>query len=200
MGTHVNYEGAIRITPMLDKAQMKRFNDFFDIRHMRRDVEALNTLYSTLEGRKSVTLMGDGNFGPEGIFFLPKETGDVEYQTEPAQVEGLNIPRDCSTTPAGCPSLYCGLVIVPSEDEGCSYLGWDQSPEAAELAEWIRLVAERLVPLGYHLDGEMFGNIGDGCEFRTIMVKDAEIDEEELVPPATYDFEFHDARSRAGMD
>lgn len=74
---------------MVEVNLAERLNRYFDIRHMKRDVVKLKALYPTLEERKAVTLMADGDFGPDGAFFMPTTTTDIDIHSDNAGVEGL---------------------------------------------------------------------------------------------------------------
>ena len=76
MGTHTDFTGAIRITPCVAEPLATKLQEFMDIRHMRRNVEQLHKLFPDPEERKELSLFGDGDFGEEGAFFLPRETKD----------------------------------------------------------------------------------------------------------------------------
>lgn len=71
MGTNTDFTGAIRITPCVEEPLATRLKQFMDIRHMKRNVKTLHTLFPDLEDRKPMSLFGDGDFGEEGAFFIP---------------------------------------------------------------------------------------------------------------------------------
>lgn len=66
MGTNTDFTGAIRITPCVEEPLATRLKQFMDIRHMKRNVKTLHTLFPDLEDRKPMSLFGDGDFGEEG--------------------------------------------------------------------------------------------------------------------------------------
>lgn len=192
MSTAIEYIGAIRITPMVEVNLAERLNRYFDIRHMKRDVVKLKALYPTLEERKAVTLMADGDFGPDGSFFMPTTTMDIDIHSDNAGVEGLIDRIGCSTAPKGCPGLYCALKLVAASDGTCSYLGWTED-EFEDIPEWIALIASLLVPAGYHLDGKMFAIFDDSNRFEQITVEDMDVRRAAWRPDTTYDEEFQQA-------
>ena len=63
MGYNTDFSGAIRITPRIAEPLAERLEQWMKLRHMRRDVSALETLYATEEERKAHTLFGDGIIG-----------------------------------------------------------------------------------------------------------------------------------------
>lgn len=49
MGTNTDFTGAIRITPCVEEPLATRLKQFMDIRHMKRNVKTLHTLFPDLE-------------------------------------------------------------------------------------------------------------------------------------------------------
>lgn len=197
MGTHTDFWGAIRIQPRLDPGLAERLEDFFSIRHMRRDVCSLEESYPTAEDRKPRSLLGDGNFGPEGEFFLPTEMRDLSIKVEEdgkAFVEGICDHMDLNVPPKGCPSLYCDLDLVQPPEDNCTYLVWNEEEKPYYITEWIELIAKLLVPLGYKLDGQIFACVEGGLSFYTIKVEDDCVASEEFKIPCTYGDEVLEAR------
>jgi len=194
MSSHIGYIGAIRIKPMVEEGLAKRMENFLEIRHMKRDVSILKALYPTLEDRKAVTLMADGNFGPEGLFFIPTttKTKGFEKWTQYVGEEGLINRIAYLTAPKGCPSLYSELKLVSAPDGTCSYLGWTEE-QAEDVPEWIALIASLLVPAGYHLDGKMLAIEDGGERFEQIVVENADVKRAIWEPDVTYDEEFQQA-------
>lgn len=92
MGTNTDFTGAIRITPCVEEPLATRLKQFMDIRHMKRNVKTLHTLFPNLEDRKPMSLFGDGDFGEEGAFFIPVETPDLNRRLHEAgpYPEGLD--------------------------------------------------------------------------------------------------------------
>lgn len=192
MGTNIEYIGAVRVTPMVEKGLAERLGRYFEIRHMKRDVPMLEALYPTLEDRKAVTLMADGNFGSDGVFFMPTATCDIDFHVDYTGVEGLVDHMACNSEPEGCPSLYCELKLVAAPDGTCSYLGWTEE-SSEDVAEWIALIASLLVPAGYHLDGKMFAIVDGGGRFEQITVEDTDVQVKNWEPDTTYGEEFQQA-------
>ncbi len=192
MNTNINYTGAVRITPMVEKSLAERLGRYFEIRHMKRNVPMLEALYPTLEDQKAVTLMADGNFGPDGAFFMPTATCDIDFHSDYAGVEGLVDRMACNSEPEGCPGLYCELKLVAAPDKACSYLGWT-GERTEDIAEWIALVASLLVPAGYHLDGKMFAIVENGEDYWQITVEDTNVQVVTWAPETTYETEFQEA-------
>ena len=79
MGRTIEYIGAVQITPMVEAGLAERLALYLEIRHMKRDIPMLETLYPQLEDRKAVTLMADGDFGPDGAFFIPTITHYIDF-------------------------------------------------------------------------------------------------------------------------
>lgn len=197
MGTHTEFWGAIRIQPRLDPGLAERLEDFFSIRHMRRDVSSLIEIYPTEEDRIPRSLLGDGNFGPEGEFFLPTEVRDLSIRVEKdgkAFVEGICDHMDLNVPPKGCPSLYCDLDLVQPPEDNCTYLVWNEEEKPYYITEWIELIAKLLVPLGYKLDGQIFACVEGGLSFYTIKVEDDCVTSEEFNIPCTYGDEVLEAK------
>lgn len=200
MGTHTDFQGAIRIQPRLDSGLAERMDDFFSIRHMRRDVSSLEERYPAAEDCKPRSLLGDGNFGPEGEFFLPTEVRDLSIKVEKdgkALVEGICDHMDLNAPPKGCPSLYCDLDLVQPPEDNCTYLVWNEAEKAYYITEWIELIAKLLVPLGYNLDGQLFACVEYGISFYTITVSDTLVEAEDFDPPCTYEIEVLQAQTEA---
>jgi len=192
MGTHTDFTGAIRITPRISEPLATQLSEWLGLRHMRRNVPALESLYPKDENRKAHTLFGDGDFGREGEFYLPERTKELraEFLQEVPLPEGLTDNLSMNYPPKNCPSLYCDLVLVHSQDGSCSYLGWDGAEKAYEIPEWLMLLASYLVPRGYHLDGTMFADVEYGCAFYFIYVNDEDVRVEDFEPETTYQSEF----------
>lgn len=114
MGTNTDFTGAIRITPCVEEPLATRLKQFMDIRHMKRNVKTLHTLFPDLEDRKPMSLFGDGDFGEEGAFFIPVETPDLNRRLHEAgpYPEGLDNKFSMNKPPNPCPSLYCDLVLL----------------------------------------------------------------------------------------
>lgn len=196
MGTHTEFTGAIRIVPCVEESLAKRLNEFFDLRHMKRDVKVLESLYQDDESRRAHTLLGDGDFGSEGAYYMPDETKEFPLltYTEPfCAKEGLLDQMQMNKPPEGCPSLYCDLVLVPATDSSCSYLGWTEADKTYELPEWLHFIASLLVPLGYHLDGQMFAVVECGMDFYYVKVSDENVEIENFSITTTYDREFYES-------
>lgn len=197
MGTNTDFYGALRIQPQLATDLAARMEDFVSIRHMRRSESELEKLYPTVEERRPRSLLGDGNFGPEGSFFLPVECRDLYFQVEEGgevRVEGFDCLLDINVPPKECPSLYCDLELVQSPKENCTYLLWSQEEKTYYFTEWIELIARLLDPLGYKLDGQIFACVEGGLSFYTITVKDSVVESEEFEIPCTYWDEVQQAR------
>lgn len=194
MGTNTDFTGAIRITPCVEEPLASRLSQFMDIRHMKRNVAKLNRLFPDLEARKPLTLFDDGDFGEEGAFFLPVETGDIHRLLREGKPypEGIEDDFSMNKPPAPCPSLYCDLVLLHDPDDGHSYLGWNEAEKAYYITDWIELIAGWLSERGYHLDGKMFAVVEGGMSYYTITVNDASVTSEEFTPEATYVSEFND--------
>lgn len=192
MGYTTDFSGAIRITPRIAEPLAEKLEQWLELRHMRRDVTALEPLYATEEERKAHTLFGDGNFGLQGEFYLPDETkdfGTIFFQKEPYP-EGLADNLAMSYPPKNCPSLYSDLALVHSQNADCSYIGWTGAEKAYEIPKWLKLLASYLVPRGYHLDGTLFANGESGNDFYYIRVNDEDVQIEDLEPESTYCSEF----------
>ena len=161
---------------------------------MRRNVSVLEELYPLEADRKAHTLFDDGNFGEDGEFYLPNLTKDFEIWGCPTKdeelPEGLADTMAINFQPKNCPSLYCDLVLVHSEDGTCSYLGWNEAEKSYYIPEWLELLAGYLVPLGYHLDGTLFADEEYGCTFYYIYVQDRKVAVKVFEPDATYQEEF----------
>ena len=194
MGTHTDFTGAIRITPCVAEPLATKLQEFMDIRHMLRNVELLYKLFPDPEDRKELSLFGDGDFGEEGAFFLPRETKDFfarpsesgPYPEAIDEQNGLNMP------PEPCPSLYCDLNLLHDKQRNCSYLGWNEAEKSYYITDWIELIASWLAPRGYHLDGKMFAVVEGGMSFYSITVQDSEVTSEEFEPDVTYWPEFNE--------
>ena len=192
MGYNTDFTGAIRITPKITEPLAEKLEQWLVLRHMRRDVAALEQLYATDEERNTHTLFGDGNFGCQGEFYLPDQTKEFStgyFEQEPYP-EGLTNNMSMNYPPANCPDLYCKLALVHSKDDVCSYIGWDGAESTYDIPEWLRLLASYLVPLGYHLDGTLFANGESGNDFYYIRVNDEDVRVEDLEPESTYACEF----------
>lgn len=143
MGTNTDYTGAIRITPCVEEPLATRLKQFMDIRHMKRNVKTLHTLFPDLEDRKPMSLFGDGDFGEEGAFFIPVETPDLNRRLHEAgpYPEGLDNKFSMNKPPNPCPSLYCDLVLLNDPNNGRSYLGWNEAEKSYYITDWIELIA-----------------------------------------------------------
>lgn len=194
MGTNTDFTGAIRITPCVEEPLASRLSQFMNTRHMKRNVAKLNRLFPDLEARKPLTLFDDGDFGEEGAFFLPVETGDINHLLHEGKPypEGIEDGFSMNKPPAPCPSLYCDLVLLHDPDNGHSYLGWNEAEKAYYITDWIELIAGWLSERGYHLNGKMFAVVEGGISYYTITVDDAKVTSEEFTPEATYVSEFND--------
>ena len=171
-----------------------RLSQFLDIRHMKRNVTKLNRLFPDMKVRRQMTLFGDGNFGEEGVFFLPVETTDLNryLRGKGPYPEGLEDTFSMNKPPIPCPSLYCNLALVHDPINEHSYLGWNEAEKSNYITDWIELIAEWLSERGYHLDGKMFAVVEGGMSYYTITVNDAEVSSEEFTPETTYESEFND--------
>ena len=194
MGTHTDFNGAIRITPQIGEPLATSLLSWLEIRHMKRNVAELEKLYPGMAERQEHTLFGDGNFGRDGEFYLPEKTRElpIRITKESTFSEGLMGTLAMSTTPGSCPSLYSDLALVNSPDGTCSYLGWNGAEKAYEISEWIKLLASFLVPRGYHLDGAIFAQVEYGISFYYIRVHDTDVQVEDFEPESTYHVEFQD--------
>jgi len=192
MGTHTEFTGAIRITPQISEPLATQLTDWLELRHMRRSIPVLESLYPKDEDRKLHTLFGDGDFGQDGEFYLPEQTKDLNlklFQEDPTP-EGLVDTLSMNYPPSHCPSLYSDLALVHSQDGSCSYLGWNGAEKAYAISEWLQLIASYLVPRGYHLEGTMFAVVEYGCEFYFIHVNDEDVRVDYFEPETTYQSEF----------
>lgn len=192
MGYNTDFYGAIRITPRVADPLAVKLEQWLELRHMRRDVSALNQIYLTEEERQAHTLFSDGDFGPEGEFYLPDETRDFcsNIFQKDSFPEGLTDNMSMNYPPENCPSLYSDLALVHSRDNLCSYIGWTGAEKSYEIPSWLRLLASYLVPRGHHLDGTMFANGESGCDYYLIRVNDEDVQIEDLEPETTYSREF----------
>ena len=192
MGYNTDFTGAIRITPRIDEPLAGKLEQWLELRHMRRDVAALEHLYVTKEERSAHTLFSDDNFGQEGEFYLPDKTKDLNlsFSQEEPYPEGLADNLAMSFPPKSCPSLYCDLALVHSQDADCSYIGWTGAEKAYEIPDWLKLLASYLVPRGYNLYGTLFANGESGNDFYYIRVNDEDVKVEDLEPESTYCSEF----------
>lgn len=194
MGTNTDFTGAIRITPCVEEPLATRLKQFMDIRHMKRNVKTLHTLFPDLEDRKPMSLFGDGDFGEEGAFFIPVETPDLNRRLHEAgpYPEGLDNKFSMNKPPNPYPSLYCDLVLLNDPNNGRSYLGWNEAEKSYYITDWIELIAGWLSERGYHLDGKMFAVVEGGMSYYTITVDGAKVTSTEFTPEATYVSEFND--------
>lgn len=194
MGTNTDFTGAIRITPCVEEPLATRLKQFMDIRHMKRNVKTLHTLFPDLEDRKPMSLFGDGDFGEEGAFFIPVETSDLNRRLHEVgpYPEGLDNKFSMNKPPNPCPSLYCDLVLLNDPDNGRSYLGWNEAEKSYYITDWIELIARWLSERGYHLDGKMFAVVEGGMSYYMITVDGAKVTSTEFTPEATYVSEFND--------
>ena len=192
MGYNTDFTGAIRITPRIAEPLAGKLEQWLVLRHMRRDVAALEQLYATEAERRAHTLFGDGDFGRQGELYLPDQTKEFStaYFKEELYPEGLTDNMSMNNPPANCPGLYCDLALVHSKDGACSYVGWDGAENTYDVPEWLRLLASYFVPRGYHLDGTIFANGESGNDFWFIIVDDQDVQVEEFVPESTYACEF----------
>lgn len=198
--TTMSLRGAIKITPMLNQAQTDRLNQFFKMRHAKRDVEMLKILYPTKERRKAVSLFGNGDFGKDGELYIPPKTLKTISGGTDSLVDAVSFPGDKDTIPDECPSLYSNLIVVPSEDKTCSYIGWNGGSEPEKVKDWLEwLTAHLIASQGCNLCGSMVVNINDGDEFRIINVKAAVVWDEPMPLPATYEREFRSACTEASL-
>lgn len=179
MSIYMEVSGAIRICPAVEPALAERLNRFLVLRHMRRDVERLCELYPSEEERKSHSLLEDGNFGPEGVYFMPAESEEASL-ADYEKLPGLRGQGDVNKPPEGGSSLYCPLWILPgAAGEDCSYLAWNEDGYYRDFGKWVKLVAQLLVSRGYHMDGRLVINVENGWKFHLIAVHDADVTEEE---------------------
>lgn len=197
MGTNTEFQGAVRISPRVEPSLAERFERWFAIRHMRRDVAELLAAFPNEEDRKAHSLMGDGQFGLDGLYYLPDEIAEISPALAAfhngTNLEGIADMKDISNPPAGAPSLYCDLFMVPSVKENCSYLGWNGSEKSYAVSDWIEMIAKLLVPLGYHLDGRVLAD-EEGMNYYVISVLDESVQTISIdLPSYTYDWEFGDA-------
>ena len=144
MGTNTDFTGAIRITPCVEEPLATRLKQFMDIRHMKRNVKTLHTLFPDLEDRKPMSLFGDGDFGEEGAFFIPVETPDLNRRLHEAgpYPEGLDNKFSMNKPPNPCPSLYCDLVLLNDPNNGRSYLGWNEAEKSYYITDWCQRQSE----------------------------------------------------------
>lgn len=174
MGTNTVFEGAIRITPKIGPELTEHFGRYFNIRHMSRDLDMLLAAHPGEADRKAHSLLGDGNFGPEGVYYLPDRIKEMSPALNALSAgedcEGIVEQRGVGTPPAGAPALYCDMILVPSPVADCSYLAWDGTEESDNIADWVEFFAKLLVPLGYHLDGRMLANEEGGMDLYIISV------------------------------
>lgn len=186
MSTYYPSIGTIKITPMITGIFEKRLQIFLKMRHMKRNTHALMELYPTPESRKRVTLLNDGDFGSDGVFYIPKKTREASWRySVDRQIEGLNIPGGMATHPSVCPDLYTHLQISHSEKDNCTYLGWDKSDGAWSIPKWLKFLAPLLAQKGYHLEGRMFFEDGE-FKYSFADVTDKEVTITDWVPNVTY--------------
>ena len=191
MGTHTDFVGAVRIRPCIKEPLAAKLEDFFCIRHMKRDRNALYDQFPNEALRKRLSLFGDGDFGLDGVWFMPCETKDLNRSMMQGKLaEGLIDQMSTNVPPEPCPSLYCDLTIVHDAAANCSYLGWNGNEKPYRIADWIRLLAEWLVLKGYTLDGRLFAQVEYGLCFYYITVRDADVNIEDFEPEVMYQTEF----------
>lgn len=192
MGTHTEFTGAIQIKPQIQEPLASKLAEWLQLRHMRRDVSALEKLYPTEADRKAHTLFNDGNFGEEGEFYIPDITKDFDLRAfdDGNLPEGLASTQEINHSPKNCPNLYSDLALVHSEDGSCSYLGWNGAEKAYNIPEWLELLAGYLIPRGYHMNGDMFAVVEYGREFYFLEMSDGEVFVEEFIPDTTHETEF----------
>lgn len=196
MGTNTEFTGAIRITPRVEQSLADRICQFLNIRHMKRDVQALHMLYPTVADRRPHSLFDDGDFGDEGALFIPTLTKDIgpDMLLSSCMPEGLIDHLSMNHQPEPCPSLYCDLELVHDPNCDCSYLGWNEEEKAYCIAAWIEFFAVHLTNRGYHLDGQMFACVEGGMSFYQITVADSSVRVDYFVPDTTYESEFYEAK------
>lgn len=156
-----------------------RLREFLAMRHMLRSTTQLEALYPDPKQREMRSLLGNGNFGTDGEFFLPEVVVSDPWAQDDWSADGVLAP---DTPPGNCPCLYTDLTLVPAEDGHSSYLCWTQADDTYCMAEWLQYLAPILVHLGYHLDGLMLAMVDDGAEIYQIKVSDAVVVKERLEP------------------
>lgn len=205
MSMYMEVFGAIRVTPAVEPELAERLHQFMQFRHMRRDPELLYELYPSQEEREAHSLLGDGNFGPDGVFFMPEDPD--ESTNDYTKLAGVCHQADINVPPQGGSSLYCALRLLPDgQGEDCSYLSWDEDDffglfegerftQYRDFGGWVKFIAELLVQRGHHLDGQMVVNAGNGWKFHLITVRDAQVTQAEFMG-GTYMAEHYEALQR----
>ena len=147
MGYNTDFNGELKIEPVLkpeDKLFLERFSNS---RHMKRDVV------------KTIELFGQGNYGVEGEWFLD----DKMNPDHTPDIVNYNCP------PSTQPGLWCDFC--PNE-EGTA-LVWNGNEKTYDGLEWITyLVTNYLAPRGYVVNGRLDAFGEERGDVWAIVVKD----------------------------
>lgn len=169
------FSGAIHISPRVEDGLAERLNEFFRTRHMRRSVAALEKMYPSYDARASHTLFGDGDFGEEGVWYLPELTTGSDFVLSEPMPEGLEGMESLNIPPKGLPDLYCRLELIQDDANNSSILRWNGAEKAYNIPEWLSFLADVLGDKGYVLNGVLHADIEDGWRMYDIVVSENKV-------------------------
>jgi hypothetical protein len=137
--------------------QIKYINTFSGTRRMKRDVNALMTLYKGKHGLNE-------NYGIEGEFFC-KEDGNCG-QNNDASVLDHNTPAKTQ------PGLWCQWVL----NENGTELEWDGGEKFYAYIDWLKYLIENFFEKwGIKLNGEIKWQGEDNGDVGKIIVRDNKV-------------------------
>ncbi len=175
MSSSTIFTGTIHISPRVEDGLAERLNKFFRIRHMRRSVAALERMYPSKEARASHTLFGDGEFGEEGMWYLPEQTKGSDFVLSEPIPEGLEGMESVNIPPRGLPDLYCRLELIQDDENNSSILRWNGAEKAYYISEWLSFLADVFKNKGYALNGTIHADVDEGCHQYDIVVSENEV-------------------------
>lgn len=152
MGYNTDFNGGLTASIPLTTDQKEYINTFSRIRHMKRDVSVLQTLYKGKYGL-------DGKYGKEGEFFCKDEE-------DQKSIIDHNIP------PSTQPGLWCQWYMRESD-----YLEWDGGEKFYDYIEWLKYLMDNFfTPWGVLFNGQIEWRGESWEDTGTIIVKNNKIE------------------------
>lgn len=153
MGYTTEFDGTIKIEPVITEELKEYINNFSSTRRMKRDNEKLMVLFKGEGGF-------DGSYGKEGEYFVGSK--ENYGQTRDASVVDFNTPPETQ------PGLWCQWIVNDAGE-----LEWDGNEKFYCGYDWMKYIVENfLAPKGYICNGEIFADGEEGGDEWKINVDD----------------------------
>lgn len=175
MGYSTEFDGAFKVTPMVETETAMRLDLWLNSRHYIRkfpkESELMDRTIFGSAGEKGQYIMPSlfkakeqliqKGINPEIVPWMlcHHETEDDIVQecsqdnTKEIMEVYADITKRYNTTPVSIPSLWSNFFIVQDPDRQCSWVMWDSSEKSHQMQAWGEFLWWLLLEMGYTMEG-----------------------------------------------